>query len=209
MVWHTVPRWIQAFFPERIWTSKSEDNAVYLTFDDGPVPGATDFVLDELEARAMKATFFMVGDNVRKHPVLAQEVVARGHAVGNHTYHHLNGWKTKNDDYFNDLKRCDEIIQMILGQTPTLFRPPYGLLKSGQAKTILKSKKVVMWDVLSGDYDAAVSSAQVLKQTIKHTQTGSIILFHDQEKTQEKLKAVLPQFLDHLVAKGWNTQVLC
>ncbi|MFC3880270.1 polysaccharide deacetylase family protein [Algoriphagus namhaensis] len=208
MVWHAVPWWVQNLFPERVWKNNETENSVHLTFDDGPVPGATDYVLKELEVRKMKATFFMVGDNVRKYPNLAKEVLANGHAIGNHTFHHLNGWKTAKDIYMEDITECDRIIQGILGITPRLFRPPYGLMSPNQARLVLKQKKVIMWDVLSGDYDSSLSSDLILKETMKLTKPGSVILFHDQEKTKKMLRDILPPFLDHVLEMNWRTKSL-
>lgn len=208
MVLHAVPWWVQNSFPERVWKKNETQNSVYLTFDDGPVPGATDYVLKELEARKMKATFFMVGDNVRKYPKLAKEVLSNGHAIGNHTFHHMNGWKTAKDIYMQDITECDGIIQDTLGVMPRLFRPPYGLMRHDQAKLVLKQKKVIMWDVLSRDYDSSLSPDRILKETMKLTKPGSIILFHDQEKTIQKLKTLLPRYLDFIIQKEWEAQTL-
>ncbi len=208
MVWHTVPRPIQLLFPKRIWKGDPSGNRVYLTFDDGPVPGVTDYVLNELAKRGQKATFFMVGDNVRKHAGLAAEVLQAGHGVGNHTYHHRNGWNTPDRDYLENVRDFDQILGQNLGIQTELFRPPYGLLKRSQAKSLLESKKIVMWNVLSGDYDCSLDATRILDKTIGSTRPGSIVLFHDQQKTQQVLPQVLPGFLDFLLEKGFETALL-
>ena len=208
MVWHTVPKFVQRLFPERIWEGDPSDGQIYLTFDDGPVPGVTDFVLNELAKRSQKASFFMVGDNVQKYPSLAREVISSGHGIGNHTFNHLNGWKTSDVDYMKNVERCDSVLEDMLNVRSVLFRPPYGLMKRSQAKVLIQSKKVVMWDVLTGDYDRSISASALLKNSIRHTRPGSIVVFHDQQKTREVLPQVLPDFLDFLTERGFKTSLL-
>lgn len=208
MVFHTVPLVIQRLFPQRIWSKNSEGNQVFLTFDDGPVPEVTDFVLQELSKRAMKATFFMVGDNVRKHSSLAKEVLSQGHQLANHTFHHLNGWKTKREKYVQDFLACNQIIEDQLGVQTKLFRPPYGLMTSAEAKEISKTHSIVMWNMLSGDYDLKLDAKEVLRKSIENTGPGSIVLFHDQQKTSSVLPKILPTYLDKLLDKGWTTATL-
>lgn len=208
MVWHSVPKAVQFIFPKRIWAGDASGNQVYLTFDDGPVPGITDFVLNELAKRGQQATFFMVGDNLRKHRSLGNEVLAAGHQIGNHTYNHLNGWKTSDQDYLKNIQEFDQELEASLGLNTTLFRPPYGLIRNSQAKAVLKSKKLIMWNVLSGDYDQRIDSSRILSKSIHHTRPGSIVLFHDQQKTQEVLQKVLPAYLDFLFENGFKTKLL-
>lgn len=208
MVWHTVPRPVQLFFPKRIWSGEASGNQVYLTFDDGPVPGVTDFVLNELAKRNQKATFFMVGDNLRKYPTLGKEVLESGHAIGNHTHNHLNGWKTNDSAYFKNITAFDQLLDTTLGIQTDLFRPPYGLIRSSQAKKVLNTKKLVMWNVLSGDYDKMIAPSRVLTKSVTHTRSGSIILFHDQQKTKDVIRKVLPSYLDFLIEKGFKTSLL-
>ncbi|WP_026968695.1 polysaccharide deacetylase family protein [Algoriphagus terrigena] len=208
MVWHTVPRAVQLLFPRRIWRRVPSENRICLTFDDGPVPGATDYVLNELARRGQKATFFMVGDNIQKHTSLAREVMAAGHRVGNHTFNHRNGWKTPNADYLQNIRAFDEVLGERLGIQTDLYRPPYGLMKSSQAKVVLESKKIVMWNVLSGDYDQSISSPRILEESKRNTVSGSIVLFHDQQKTQEVLPKILPEFLDFLIERRLETALL-
>lgn len=208
MIWHTVPKFVQGFFPKRIWEGDPSDDQVYLTFDDGPVPGVTDFVLNELAKRNQKATFFMVGDNVRKEPALANEVLAQNHQIGNHTFNHLKGWNTSDLAYLENVEKCDSVFGEKLGIRTDLFRPPYGLMKNSQAKPILESKRVIMWNVLTGDYDRSILPSEVLGKSIRNTYPGSIVVFHDQQKTREVLPKILPQYLDFLEDKGFKTSFL-
>jgi peptidoglycan/xylan/chitin deacetylase (PgdA/CDA1 family) len=203
-----LPHGLTYLFPNRIWRGPELERKVTLTFDDGPVPGVTDWVLSELGKRGLKATFFMVGDNVRKHATLAQEVVAAGHQVGNHTYHHLSGWKTSTEIYLKDVAACDAIVEDNLGIQTSLFRPPYGWMKLTQAREVAKVKKIVMWSLLSYDFDSRLAPKKIVELCISRTSPGTILVFHDQEKTKEQLKKVLPEYLDFLVGEGFTTQAL-
>lgn len=208
MVWHTIPKAVQLIFPKRIWSGDGSESQVYLTFDDGPVPGVTDFVLNELAKRGQKATFFMVGDNLRKYRSLGSEVVESGNQIGNHTYNHLNGWKTSDENYLKNIHSFDQELETLLGIQTSLFRPPYGLIKNSQAKVILKSKKLVMWNLLSGDYDRKLIPSRILSKSMNNTTPGSIVLFHDQQKTKEIIRKILPNYLDFLIEKGFKTGLL-
>lgn len=150
----------------------------------------------------------MVGDNVLKYPKLAAEVASAGHGIGNHTFNHLNGWKTSDRDYLENVWAFDRVLEEKLGIQTSLFRPPYGMARHSQAKAILGSKKIVMWSVLSGDYDAAISPFRILDQSRRNTRFGSIILFHDQQKTRDVLPKVLPDFLDFLAERRLETALL-
>ncbi|MEY3564812.1 MAG: hypothetical protein RJA23_982 [Bacteroidota bacterium] len=205
---HQLPFFIPSLYPNRIWKGPSLEQKITITFDDGPVPGITDWVLEELAKRDMKAMFFMVGDNVRKHPALAQEVVAAGHQLGNHTYRHLSGWKTSTQAYLTDVTACDAILSDTVGETPRFFRPPYGWMSQGQAKGIESTKRIVMWNLLSYDFDWSVSSENLIRACTARTAPGTIIVFHDQQKTQAQLMKVLPDYLDFLVGEGYTTQLL-
>ncbi len=205
---HQVPRWIHRLFPERIWEGRPDEQRVYLTFDDGPVPGITDFVLDELQKREQKATFFMVGDNVRKHPQLALEVLQAGHSIGNHTFNHLHGFRTSTKDYLKNVRACDQIFDEKLGINALIFRPPYGMISPWQAKQVSGEKKIVMWSLLTGDYDRTVSPQHLLKGLKPRTRPGNIIVFHDQEKTRGHLQQFLPEYLDFLMDHGFSTDSL-
>jgi peptidoglycan-N-acetylglucosamine deacetylase len=208
MLPHRVPRWVQRFFPDRIWEGPAEERLVYLTFDDGPVPGITDFVLEELAKRDQRATFFMVGDNVRKHSSLALEVLKSGHQVGNHTYNHLHGWKTSTKIYLENVAACDRIFEEKLGIKSNLFRPPYGMLTPFQAGSLAKQKRLVMWSLLSGDYDRRIPAQTLLREIKPKTAPAGIVVFHDQEKTNGHLQKVLPEYLDFLKDQKFSTGVL-
>lgn len=208
MVWHTVPSLVQQFFPKRIWNGNPEGNQIYLTFDDGPVPGVTEFVLDELERRNQVATFFVVGDNVRKYPELARRILESGHQIGNHTFHHLDGWKTDLKSYLANVELCQQTLREKLGHEAALFRPPYGLMTQAQAKLIKQTHQIAMWSVLSGDYDDRLSSDQILEKSKTHSRPGRIVVFHDQEKTAKVLPEFLPKYLDYVLDQGWSTSTL-
>jgi len=208
MVFHSVPTLIQSFFPKRTWNKLNADQKIFLTFDDGPVPGVTDYVLNELSKREMKATFFMVGANVEKSPTLARDVLFEGNGVGNHTFHHLDGWKTRLEDYLTDVEACSQILEKTLNVKPKLFRPPYGTMTGRQAKVIREAHELIMWDILTGDYDSSLSPDQILKNTLKHINSGAIVVLHDQEKTRDIIRKVLPDLLDFLADQGFQTAIL-
>jgi peptidoglycan/xylan/chitin deacetylase (PgdA/CDA1 family) len=208
MVFHSVPTLIQSFFPNRTWKKLNAGQKIFLTFDDGPVPGVTDYVLNELSKREMKATFFMVGANVEKSSSLAKEVIFEGNGVGNHTFHHLDGWKTRLEDYLTDVEACNQILEKTLNVKSKLFRPPYGTMTERQAKVIRETHELIMWNVLTGDYDRSLSPNQILKKTLKHINSGTIVVLHDQEKTRDIIRKVLPDLLDFLADQGFQTAIL-
>lgn len=203
MIVHHVPSLVQKAFPEYTWHKNRESKEIFLTFDDGPVPGITEKVIDILDHYKYKATFFMVGHNVTKYPTLAKEVLAAGHKIGNHTYHHIRGNKNSTASYFADFINCEETILKILEVETKSFRPPYGRILSGQAKEISRTHQIVMWDVLSGDYDLGITSDKIIKKTKKYTQNGSIIVFHDQQKTAGRLPEILSSFLSFTSDQGF------
>jgi peptidoglycan/xylan/chitin deacetylase (PgdA/CDA1 family) len=174
-----------------------KEQTLYLTFDDGPVPNVTPWVLDTLKSFNVHATFFCVGDNVRKHPGIYSRIIEEGHSTGNHTYNHLNGWNTHTTDYLSNIEQC---AQQVSSQ---LFRPPYGRLKRTQYEKLSKSYRIIMWDVLSGDYDAATSEEKCLQNVMKHTRNGSIIVFHDSIKAERNLRYALPRALEHFLKEGF------
>jgi peptidoglycan/xylan/chitin deacetylase (PgdA/CDA1 family) len=208
MFFHGVPSIVQRFYSKRTWRKEDSNGKVFLTFDDGPVPGVTDFALSQLTKRGMKATFFMVGENVKNFPNLAREVISGGNQLGNHTAHHLNGWKTKTNKYLNDFQGCELIFENVLQRSSKLFRPPYGMITGNQAEKISESHQIIMWNVLSGDYDSEVSIQEILNNTQKRSKSGSIIVFHDQQKTNTILPKFLPQYLDFLIDQGFETDLL-
>lgn len=196
------PWWLKKIYPHRLWQVDTEEKIIYLSFDDGPHPVATPFVLDELKKLDAKATFFCIGKNVAAYPALYKRIIDEGHSVGNHTQQHLNGWKTNKETYLSDVALAAEYIQS------NLFRPPYGRLKSVQAKGISKAMKnklakIVMWDVLSGDFDETLSKEQCLNNVIHHTTCGSIVVFHDSDKAFSRLQYTLPKTLDFFSSRGY------
>lgn len=188
-----------------------EDKVLYLTFDDGPIPDITEYVLEELDHYQAKATFFCVGDNIFKYPAVYRKILEKGHQTGNHTFNHLKGWKTGDEDYLLNIQRCQQEMDLHLdiAQSPSdLFRPPYGLIKRSQIKQIRDQYQIIMWDVLTGDFNKDLSCEKCLHKAIKYTQQGSIIIFHDSIKAERNLKYALPRFLDHFKNKGYRFEVL-
>lgn len=199
-------RW---FFPNYLWKIKTSAKKVYLTFDDGPTPVVTPWVLAQLKQFEAKATFFCIGNNISKYPDLALQVQTAGHSIGNHTYHHCNGWKTSTTDYIENTTDCCETIRVNLDTTTQLFRPPYGKINLKQAKILRKKGyQIVMWDIISYDFDAATDPEQCVKNVIKNIRNGSIIVFHDSYKAEKNLRYALPKVLAFLHAKGYSFEKL-
>lgn len=191
-------RWAYSKF---LWKVPTNKKVIYLTFDDGPIPDVTEFVLEQLLFYQAKATFFCIGDNVRKHPDVFKQITQAGCLVGNHTYNHLNGWKTEKQDYIENFTKCEGILNH--SNKNKLFRPPYGRIKKVQAEEILKTHSIVMWDVLTGDFSQALSPETVLRKSIQCTESGSIVVFHDSIKAQRNLEYALPRYLEHFSKKGF------
>lgn len=199
------PGLLKAIYNRCVWHIKEHANSVYITFDDGPHPEATPFVLDQLKKYNAKATFFCIGKNVEEHPDIYRELLANGHAIGNHTYNHVNGWKVENMTYFKNIKKASTVMES------NMFRPPYGRITLNQAIGIEKmfpKMKIIMWDVLSGDFDTALSPNACLDNVIQSTKPGSIIVFHDSAKAWERLEYTLPAFLKYCQQKGWKMKKL-
>ena len=188
------PWWLKKLYKSCVWEINTKQNIIYLSFDDGPHPIATPFVLDELKKYNATATFFCIGKNVALYPEIYKRIIAEGHSVGNHTQNHLNGWKTKNDTYIKNILSAGKHINS------NLFRPPYGRITFKQLKLLLQLQqpfKVIMWSVLSGDFDTEISNIKCLNNVITNTTAGSIIVFHDSEKALEKIRFALPEVLRH------------
>lgn len=196
------PRFVQSLFPGLVWRMEEEEKNVFLTFDDGPIPEVTPWVLERLKEYNAKATFFCVGENVSKYPEIFQSVVDAGHTVGNHTFNHLNGWNSDNIAYFRNVRRCAQLVDS------TLFRPPYGKLKPKQIEFLMRHYDIVMWDVLSGDFDPAQSSNACYDGVINGIESGSIVVFHDSLKSFDRLETVLPQTLQWLSENGYTMRSL-
>ncbi len=193
-----IPRFIKWIFPELLYKINNEQNRVFITFDDGPIPETTPQILDILDAFDAKATFFCLGKNVERYPDLFEMIKQKGHSIGNHTYNHNNGWKTENTEYFQDVEKANAIINS------DLFRPPYGRLKPSQIKYLKKKYKIVMWDVISGDFDPDTSKEKCYDNVVKNIEQGSIIVFHDSLKAKDKVLYVLPRVLEKLVNSGYG-----
>lgn len=183
-------------YPSLIWDMPSNENKIYLTFDDGPHPDITVSVIELLEKYNARATFFCVGENVQKFPDTFNHIKSHGHSVGNHTYNHLNGWKTNSKDYFSNIEKANKLIGS------NLYRPPYGRISPAQIKQLKQDYKIIMWSVLSYDFDARVSNESCLENSIKNSRPGSIIVFHDSEKSKEKMFYACEGFLDYFSQKG-------
>lgn len=189
----------RAFFPGARWRIPAIDGrSVYLTFDDGPVPEITPWTLDVLDRYGVKATFFCVGDNVRKYPEIFAEILRRGHQVGNHTYHHIKALGKSVRTYMDDVHQAHKLIRS------RYFRPPYGHLRFPQTRELSHSFEIIMWDVLTRDYNPHLSPQQVLNNVTRFTRNGSIIVFHDSIKAERNLRTVLPQAIEWLLAEGYE-----
>lgn len=205
-MFHRTPPLLPFLYPSLIWRMPTDEKTLYLTFDDGPVPGPTEFVLETLQKFDIKATFFCIGENIRKYPQIFKRVVDHGQTIGNHTFNHLNGWRTHNDSYFENIRLCKAEIENHFAagykNTP-LFRPPYGRITRNQIKS-LAAYKIIMWDVLSIDYNKNLQSEKCLKNSVAATRPGSIIVFHDSYKAEKNLTYTLPRFVEHFLTQGFT-----
>nr|WP_262914592.1 polysaccharide deacetylase family protein [Pontibacter vulgaris] len=201
---------LKAILPDYTWHREAQDEKLYLTFDDGPIPEVTPWVLEQLAKYKAKATFFCVGDNLVKHPEIAKQALAEGHVLANHTYNHLKGWQTNQETYLQNVQRCQQALNE-LGETrsgKSLFRPPYGRITSRQAAALRGKYELIMWDMLTNDYDASLSPETCLMKALKYTKSGSIIVFHDSLKAQRNMQYALPRFLEHFTAQGYTFETL-
>lgn len=196
------PQFIQTLFPNFVWKIPGGEDEIYLTFDDGPIPEVTPWVLDLLRRNDAQATFFCVGDNIRKHPDVFSAVLADGHSTGSHSFHHLNGWTTENIQYFHDVRNGARAAKT------ALFRPPYGRLTRRQAMFLQRHYDIIMWDVLSADFDEQLSGEQCFQNVTAHAGPGSIIVFHDSLKAEAQLKWALPKVLDHFGSRGFRFKAI-
>ena len=197
---HT-PWWLRALYPKLVWQIPAKEKVLYLSFDDGPHETATPFVLDQLQQYAARASFFCIGKNVMAHPAIYERIIREGHAVGNHTQHHLNGWKTPDKEYIRDISLAAGYIHS------TLFRPPYGRIRRSQyrqLKAAHPNMRVIMWSVLSGDFDTGLSPETSLSYVLRYTKPGSIIVFHDSAKAWDRLQYALPRVLAHFKQEGYR-----
>lgn len=192
------PQILRSFYKGSVWRMDKNDPVIYLTFDDGPIPELTPWILDVLKSHNIKATFFCVGENIIKYPEIFKQILTDGHQVGNHTFNHIKGWKVSTSVYQENLEKCQ-----VLTKT-NLFRPPYGRIKKSQFKLISEKHKVVFWDVLTYDYDRLTSPKKCLDNALKHTRNGSIVVFHDNIKAEANLKFALPHYIEHFLKLNYK-----
>ena len=196
------PFWLRAIYPQCIWNIPSKEKVIYLSFDDGPHPEITPFVLEELKKYNAKATFFCIGNNVLKHPNVYEAILQEGHRVGNHTYDHLNGWQTDKEIYLENIKAAANLIDS------NLFRPPYGRITKKQICVVAPSYKIIMWEVLSGDFDLKINGLTCSNNVIKNAKAGSIVVFHDSQKAWDRLSVALPKILAYFSSEGYRFEVI-
>ncbi|MBU3839073.1 polysaccharide deacetylase family protein [Bacteroides caecigallinarum] len=196
------PQIIRYLYPSAIWRMDKDKKAVYLTFDDGPIPRVTPWVLDVLDKYGIKATFFMVGDNIRKHPDEFRMVVERGHRIGNHTFNHIRGLSYDINSY---LENTDKACRMMMNTD--LFRPPHGYMSPKQYAELKKRYKIIMWDLVTRDYNRKFTGEQILQKVKKYVRNGSIITFHDSLKSEENIRYALPKAIEWLMEQGYEFKV--
>lgn len=199
------PKLLKFLFKNRVWSFSKKEKNLYLTFDDGPTPEITEWILNQLQKYSAKATFFCIGKNIDEHHEVYNKIIKNNHSIGNHTYSHLNDSKTETQVYIDNIEKAEITIHKNKQQFLKLFRPPYGRLKYSQSKRIRKQGyRIIMWDVLSADFDTSVSKEKCLENVIRNTENGSIILFHDSNKASGKLQFVLPKILEYYSQKGFE-----
>jgi peptidoglycan/xylan/chitin deacetylase (PgdA/CDA1 family) len=201
------PSWVRLLYPQRLWRVNTRKKILYLTFDDGPHPRITPFVLDLLQQYQAKASFFCIGQRVQQYPAVYERIIKEGHRVGNHTYTHVNGWKTSVDQYENDIRQASRLIDS------NLFRPPYGRLRYSQARCVGKAMqrtdaRIVMWDLLSGDFDTSLTGQDCFTLCKKYWRPGSVIVLHDSEKAWDRLQILLPSLLQQASHEGYSFKAL-
>lgn len=196
------PFFLRWYYPQVTWNRSREEKSIYLTFDDGPIPEITPWILDTLAKHQVKATFFCVGENIVKHPEIFQRILDEGHRVGNHTFNHLKGWNHSDKEYIDNVLKCQELTKS------KLFRPPYARAKKSQLKVLKKDFEIIYWDVLSGDFDINLAPEKCLRNITKHTKNGSIIVLHDNIKAIPRAEYVLPKLLDYFLDLGFTFKSL-
>lgn len=215
-----IPFFVPFFFPKRRWHFSRTEKTIYLSFDDGPIPEITPWVLNELKKYNAKATFFCIGKNIEENPEIFRQITQEGHTVGNHTYNHLNGWQTETSVYIENVEECTRQMAEVgrrktddgkqsIKSSKLLFRPPYGKITGKQAKFLRKKGyQIVMWDVLSGDFDQTISKEKCLENVLKNSGNGSIVIFHDSVKAEKNMRYVLPKVLAHFSKKGFRFKAI-
>jgi peptidoglycan-N-acetylglucosamine deacetylase len=202
------PFFVKQLYSFLTWNAPQAENTIYLSFDDGPIPELTPWVLDILKKYGLEASFFCIGENIEKYPAIFNRLIREGHSIGNHTYNHLNGWKTDTETYLENIRKCDSVISSLAADSgysrKKIFRPPYGKMKISQMKRVRTEYSIIMWDVLSGDFDRSISKEKCLKNVLDHGRNGSIIVFHDSLKAADKLYHVLPKTIEYFSEKGFK-----
>ncbi len=204
---YQIPAFLQRLYGGVVWRGGGAEKSIYLTFDDGCIPQVTPQVLDILDEYGIKATFFCVGDNIRKYPELFVELLRRGHAVGNHTYNHLEGLRTPTDTYYENIDKTDELIDRYHPQGKHrmhLFRPPYGRMTLRQKRRLQQTHTIVLWDLITHDYDRTRTPAEIMTAIRRYSRSGSIVLFHDSLKAADNMLAVLPQAIRYWQKQGYH-----
>lgn len=196
------PFFLRWYYPNVTWNKSRQDKKLYLTFDDGPIPEITPWILDTLNKYQVKATFFCVGENIKKHTEIFERLISEGHQVGNHTFNHLKGWKHSDEEYIENVYQCHELT------ASTLFRPPYARAKKSQLRKLKSDFEIIYWDVLSGDFDTKITTEKCYQNVINYTKNGSIIVFHDNIKAIPRVKYALPKVLEYFLAKGYTFHTL-
>lgn len=204
-----MPDFVMQLFPECVWRRNTPDT-IFLTFDDGPTPDVTEFVLQQLQQYNAQGTFFCIGKNVQQHPEIIEKILSKKHVIANHTMHHLNGWKATAEVYKQEIEACEALLnhhQPLLNEQ-RMFRPPYGRITPSQIREVGKTHQLILWDVLSYDFNENIDGEAVAQLVIKHTEPGSIVVFHDSVKAFPRLKIALPIVLDYFTKMGWKFAAL-
>ena len=196
------PDLLKRMFSTQVWSLPGNEKNIYLTFDDGPTPNITNRALDYLKDFDAKATFFLIGKNAEQNPEMVERIADEGHRIGNHTFNHLNGWYTRNTSYVRNILECDQLLHT------RLFRPPYGKITTSQTRLMARRFDIIMWDVLSGDFDRDLSREQCLQNVIENTTAGSIVVFHDSVKAFDRMNFALPRMLEHFSKLGYSFKAI-
>ena len=217
------PKLIKGIFPKYVWNMPTDEKVIYLTFDDGPTPKITNWTIDLLKSYNAKATFFCIGNNIEKHPDIFCDILREGHAVGNHTYHHPNGWTTCTKHYIHEVIKTEHLMQAVLNDqndnfakrtsliapNSKLFRPPYGKIAPSQGQQLLQmGYKIIMWDILAFDWKESLSKERCANNVISEAGPGSIVVFHDSVKASKRMAYALTQTLEHFSAQGYQFKCL-
>jgi peptidoglycan/xylan/chitin deacetylase (PgdA/CDA1 family) len=205
---HRIPNFVKWHYAEFYWQQPTEEKVLYLTFDDGPTPDATEFVLEELSKWEAKSTFFCLGKNIAKDKSILSKIEDQGHTIGNHSFSHLSGWESDIDTYLTDIKKCDDLLNKTLTKNSDLFRPPFGRINKNQISELNKKYRIILWDYLIGDFDSSLSKYRCFERAKKNIKNGDVIVLHDNFKSFETLQYVLPRLLAHFSNVGYRFDAL-